>query len=465
VARATPSSPSHATSDDAARDARNGGVSPADAARARAHEGASDATSPRDAAPTSDSPLSDEAHAAALDTDYNSGLAHAPRDGNLNGARAATVDALQQDVIGAAHQEYAESRMAGLELDRAAAEVAAQTTLSEIAAGAAVAQATAAINESFEETQEEIREEAAEAAAQLADAEVLSLMAEAAYVQGATERAVGIMDGTTGAKLEIVDVDLVQGDAVYDSATDTTYVERALVDRIAEAHAELVRDGVVTADGTVLDQAAFDVHPASDQVIQGVALIGVHEDVHFVDDTVNQFLGVSYFEAVKAVSSILPESLGQPLEQALLETHAIDAQTNALMAMGVPLEVMRTRTPDGDYLGTIAATINVLDSYAGRPLSFGVSEGQVLEGYAGLTDDGNGAGGRTTRGGDDDAYGRTTRGGDDDAYGRTTRGGDDDAYGRTTRGGEDGAYGRTTRGGDDFAGGRTTRGGDGDIDG
>lgn len=224
---------------------------------------------------------------------------------------------------------------------------------------------------------------------ELRQEKVLNFLADTMYALGAPVSLVNALDG--GAHIKVVkDADL-DSDAAYNSQTKAVEIPETMIIEAQRAQQQLQKDGIVSKDGKILDQARLDQSAVADDLVKAANLVGTHEmthltqDQHGVIDQSNQLQNSILEHAVSGAAHLAPEDTAAVRESAeadaekarvaVEEVPAYVAQEQSDLRLGASRQVLVAVDQSGAPLPTEQAVENVIALQNGDPLLHGVSAG------------------------------------------------------------------------------------------
>ncbi len=221
--------------------------------------------------------------------------------------------------------------------------------------------------------------------------QALNLLTDTVYALGAPPSLVNALDG--GVQVKVVNDAQLASDAAYDPKSNTIEVPKSMINETSKQLEKLEEQGIVTADGNVIDEQRLNTSTTADQVIKSATLVGAHEATHATQDA-NGTLAASdtWQSAIIANGEQAARNLGGEDRAAVVdaaheraeldrikieEVPAYQAQELRDMQLGASVHVLVTVDRTGKPLPLDEAAANVAALQSGTPLLYGESKGWV----------------------------------------------------------------------------------------
>lgn len=221
--------------------------------------------------------------------------------------------------------------------------------------------------------------------------QALNLLTDTVYALGAPPSLVNALDG--GVQVKVVDDARLASDAAYDPKSNTIEVPKSMIEDTAKQLDKLEDQGIVTADGNVIDERRLNASTTADQVIKSATLVGAHEATHATQDANGTLAASDQLQsAIIADASAGARNLGGEDRAAVIEfaeqkaelarikieeVPAYQAQELRDMQLGASVRVLVTVDRAGKPLPLDQAAANVAALQSGTPLPYGESKGWV----------------------------------------------------------------------------------------
>ncbi|MBC7644258.1 MAG: hypothetical protein H7123_03965, partial [Thermoleophilia bacterium] len=218
----------------------------------------------------------------------------------------------------------------------------------------------------------------------------INFMAQTLYALGAPQTAVNALDGSQ--KINVVDDKTLASDAEFDSKTGAINVSQSLVNKVAVDQKKLLKQGIINANGAVLDQERLNKSGLKENTVKIASLVGAHEATHATqqatgvidqfkqlnDDMRKRILGTADNNAdtntIKKLQDAA-DTASNLLREHMLEYDAYHNQELTQIAAGAPGKVHVTIDTDGKALPFEHAVQNITAFETDTPLMFGPDAG------------------------------------------------------------------------------------------